>query len=438
MRRLVVVIICLALLTPTLVSAVDLKGLTVLVVEDAALNGDYADTVAPLATDLPKYLRKGLQAKGVKVVVSRDKPYDLEARMTVELGFAYKVFTAWVTFNKATLTLVKDETEVAQYVYDIPGSGGQFKTYGRSGERYAADAGQGLAELIAADEKIAGLAREFRLHPQTAAQRQIAEPGMAARFVPDVLTNIPKLASKTNENNFAVVVGIETYRALPRSDYSGSDAVLMKEYLKASGFPERNIMLLTDGNAGLADIRKSLERWLPNQVNKNSTVVFYYSGHGAPEPSSGNGFLVPFDGDPNYLEDTAYSLKRLYEMLGKLKAKHVVAMLDSCFSGSGGRSVLAKGARPLVIVQEAQKTPDNLLVLSATQGVQISSSDPEKRHGIFTYHLLSAMREGIGDVAKIYQEIKPKVEDDARKMNVEQSPTISTAPEKVVGRFMLF
>jgi uncharacterized caspase-like protein len=125
-------------------------------------------------------------------------------------------------------------------------------------------------------------------------------------------------------------------------------------------------------------------------------------------------------------------------MLGKLKAKHVVAMLDSCFSGSGGRSVLAKGARPLVIMQETQQTPDNLIVLSATQGVQISSSDPEKRHGIFTYHLLSAMRDGIGDVAKIYQVIRPKVEDDARRMNVEQSPTITPAPEKVLGRFLLF
>ena len=32
-----------------------------------------------------------------------------------------------------------------------------------------------------------------------------------------------------------------------------------------------------------------------------------------------------------------------------LKAKEVIVAMDACFSGAGGRSVLAKGARPLVM-----------------------------------------------------------------------------------------
>ncbi|MCX8023253.1 MAG: hypothetical protein N2745_10835, partial [Syntrophorhabdaceae bacterium] len=68
--------------------------------------------------------------------------------------------------------------------------------------------------------------------------------------------------------------------------------------------------------------------------------------------------------------------------------------LDSCFSGAGGRSVLAKGARPLVIMSDIKTIPPNMAVLSATQGTQISVSSPEKGHGIFTYYFLKALKDG--------------------------------------------
>ncbi|MBU4320330.1 MAG: caspase family protein, partial [Nitrospinae bacterium] len=45
------------------------------------------------------------------------------------------------------------------------------------------------------------------------------------------------------DNDVAVVIGIEGYQALPKSDYSYDDARLVKDYLKALGFKERNIEL---------------------------------------------------------------------------------------------------------------------------------------------------------------------------------------------------
>ena len=67
-------------------------------------------------------------------------------------------------------------------------------------------------------------------------------------------------------------------------------------------------------------------------------------------------------------------------------------ILDSCFSGAGGRSVLAQGARPLVMMTTSTVLPSNIAVLSATQGSQISTSSPEKGHGIFTYYFLKAIK----------------------------------------------
>ncbi len=248
---------------------------------------------------------------------------------------------------------------------------------------------------------------------------------------------IPDLKAAPRHKDVAIVIGIENYRGLPKSDFSKSDAGLVKDYLRALGIQERNIEFLTDEKATKTDIEKSLEAWLPNRVNKEGLVFVYYSGHGSPDPQTGEAYMVPYDGDPNYLSVTGYPLKRLYEKLGKLNAGEVIVVLDSCFSGSGGRSVLAKGARPLVMMAENTVDAHNMVVLTATQGSQISMSSPERGHGIFTYHFLMAIKNGKKNLAEIYETIKPLVEDEAKALNVQQTPHITPGLEKIKDRFSL-
>ncbi|MBI3815083.1 MAG: ankyrin repeat domain-containing protein [Nitrospinae bacterium] len=248
---------------------------------------------------------------------------------------------------------------------------------------------------------------------------------------------IPNFKSTPRPNDIAIVIGIENYQSVPRSDFSKSDAGIVKDYLKALGFQERNIEFITDERATKSSIEKTIEAWLPNRAKKGSTIFVYYSGHGAPEPKTGDAYIVPFDGDPNYLEVTGYPLKRLYDKLGKLQVEEVVVLLDSCFSGAGGRSVLAKGARPLVMMAEGAVLSSNMAVLSATQGTQISTSSHEKGHGIFTYYFLKALKDGKKNIAEIYEYIKPLVEDEAKLLNVQQSPSISPDADKLKGRFGL-
>src|SRR3990172_6657876 len=273
----------------------------------------------------------------------------------------------------------------------------------------------------------------------SAAPDASAPPAYVPKAVDQVavenIHEIPDFKAKARPDDLAVVIGIENYRGLPKSDFSKSDAGLMKDYLKAMGFPERNIAFLTDEKASLSDIKKTMELWLPNKVKKESMVLIYYSGHGAPEPASGDAYIVPYDGDPNYLSVTGYPIKIMYERLGKLPAAEVVVLLDSCFSGSGGRSLLAKGARPLVMVAEPSALATNIAVLSATQGSQISTSSPEKGHGVFTYYFLKAVRDGRKTIGDIYEYIKPLIEDEAKAMNVQQSPSLSPEPEKLKGKF---
>ncbi|MFA4911011.1 MAG: ankyrin repeat domain-containing protein [Desulfobacteria bacterium] len=263
-----------------------------------------------------------------------------------------------------------------------------------------------------------------------------------SKAAPSIQSDIDKPSFSPSErimrdNDLAVIIGIEGYQSLPKSDYSYDDAKLVGDYVKALGFKPRNIELLLDERATKSAIEKIIKTWLPNKAKPESRVFVYYSGHGAPEPKTGDAYIVPFDGDPNYLSDTGYPLKSLYDTLAKLQVAEVTVILDSCFSGAGGRSVLAKGARPLVIMTTSTALPSNIVVLSATLGTQISSSSPEKGHGIFTYYFLKALKDGKKTIAEIYDYIKPLVEDEAKAINVQQSPSINPEPEKLKGRFEL-
>ena len=77
---------------------------------------------------------------------------------------------------------------------------------------------------------------------------------------------------------------------------------MVKEYIKALGFKERNIELITDEKATFSSITKTLEAWLKNKAKADSKVFVYYSGHGAPDPQTGEAYLVPYDGDPNIFQ----------------------------------------------------------------------------------------------------------------------------------------
>jgi uncharacterized caspase-like protein len=199
------------------------------------------------------------------------------------------------------------------------------------------------------------------------------------------------------------------------------------------GYPEENVISLTNDHAALGDFVKYFEKWLPNNVEKGSTVFIYYSGHGAPNPKTSDAYLVPYDGDPSFIDETGYSLKRMYSALGNLPAKEIIVALDSCFSGAGGRSVIAKGSRPLVMNLHANiALPKNMTVLSASAGDQISSTYDEKGHGLFTYFMLKGIKnedvtrsDGSLKIDDLYSYIKPQVERIARKKyNNEQTPQL--------------
>ena len=237
----------------------------------------------------------------------------------------------------------------------------------------------------------------------------------------------PTYGGQERPDHFALIVGVEKYSALPEAQFAERDAAAVKRHLIALGYPERNILYLTGQQASRAALAKNLESWLPRNVDANGSVFFYFSGHGAPDVKTGEAYLLPWDADAQSLEFTAYPIKRLYEKLNALQAGKVIVALDSCFSGAGGRSVLAQGARPLVTkVDIGSAAAGKLVVFTASAADEITGTVQEEGHGLFTYNFLKGLNASNGSVTvkSLYDYLLPKVQDAARRSNRDQTPQL--------------
>ena len=230
---------------------------------------------------------------------------------------------------------------------------------------------------------------------------------------------------------FALVIGIERYRDVVATPGARRDAERFAALARTTlGVPERNVRLILDERATRGDVEKE-PAFLAANVPAGGRIYLFFAGHGAPDPSTGTPYLVPYDGDPAYLDRTALPLAAVTAALSKTRARDVIALVDACFSGSGGRSVLPPGARPLVPVKEAG-LPGKVAIFSAAGAAELTGPAPGGDGGLFTTHLLEAIgqaradQDGDGQISlqELADWLGPRVERDARREHREQHPQL--------------
>jgi hypothetical protein len=251
------------------------------------------------------------------------------------------------------------------------------------------------------------------------------------------------IARKPYPGDWGLIIGIENYAHLPKVEYAHKDALIVRDYFeRILGVPEENIIMLMDSDATKARIEGFLQNYIPANVKPETTLYVYFAGHGAPDASKGQPYLVPFDGDIRFLSNTGYQLKRFYSDINKLNIRQSYVFLDSCFSGMASRAaeMLIKGARPVLIHTKPVevKAADKLVALSASSAGQVSNPFPETEHGLFTYYLLRALGgEADSDddswvsVKEVYEYVRRHVSREARRMGQEQTPAITPKAEQL-------
>lgn len=273
-------------------------------------------------------------------------------------------------------------------------------------------------------------------------KRYKKEPPKKVELSIDV-DEVPQLAKKENKEAIAIIIGIEDYKYAPPATFANSDATIFYKYARnVLGIPERNIYIRINEDATKGEFDKIFGEngWIQKRIVKDkSDIIIYFSGHGAPSIKTGKPYIVPYDGDPNYAELTAYPLSTFYRNLNKLGAKSVTVFLDACFSGvSRDGAMLLADARPFSIVK-IPRPVEGITVFTSASGTQISSGYKEKRHGLFTYYLLKGLQGNAdlnGDKKIMTKElakyINENVEEQARYLDREQTPTVINPGEKIL------
>jgi hypothetical protein len=232
---------------------------------------------------------------------------------------------------------------------------------------------------------------------------------------------------------YAIVIGVEKYSAsLPPPTGAHADALRFSAVARTSlGIAPDHIQTLFDEQATKGGIERALAS-AQLSVPAGGRLYFYFSGHGAPDASGGTPYIVPTDGDPQFLDATAIPVREVLSKLGQSKAREVLAVVDSCFSGAGGRSVLPPGARPLVRVKE-EAAPAQLALFSASRGSEISGPTPAGDGGLFTKFVLDGLGNGAADMngdgqvslEELSQWVGPRVSREAKKANRDQNPSLT-------------
>jgi outer membrane protein OmpA-like peptidoglycan-associated protein len=272
-------------------------------------------------------------------------------------------------------------------------------------------------------------------HPSSPAAPSVlaVEAVKTTPAIPQAATlGAPLVAASPQPTAYALVIGVEKYGSgLPPPTGARADAQLMSDVFHTSlGISSEHIQLLVDEHATKGAIEGALA-WANAMTPEGGRIYFYFSGHGSPDTTSGSSYLVPTDGDPRYLEATGLSMREVLAKLGQTKAREVVAMVDACFSGAGGRSVLPPGARPLLRVR-ADAAPSRVALFSASAANEISGPVPGGAGGLFTSYLVQALGHGAADIngdgqvslAELGEWVSPRVTREAQKDNRTQTPSL--------------
>ncbi|MFN5513543.1 MAG: SUMF1/EgtB/PvdO family nonheme iron enzyme, partial [Cyanobacteriota bacterium] len=201
------------------------------------------------------------------------------------------------------------------------------------------------------------------------------------------------------ENNWAIAIGVNQYDFLPADDhlkYAVNDAVKVGRFLcEGARFPPENVLLCCDDGAAAQrrPTRNALRHLLRKEIARAKgadNFWFFYAGHGIVHERQD--FLLPCDGNPDDLTDTAIPISFVTDCLRECDAVNVVMVMDMCRNrvrgeAEGGRDIgQGMGEQTLELAKER-----GIVTLFSCSRGERSYEIPALEQGVFTYALLEGL-----------------------------------------------
>ncbi len=217
--------------------------------------------------------------------------------------------------------------------------------------------------------------------------------------------------SVDNTQRVALVIGNGAYKEGPLAN-PVNDAHAIALALKESGFTvisRENI----DQRGMLAALRE-----FGDKLRAGGTGLFYYAGHGM--QIKGRNYLIPVGASIDREDEVAYSAVDAQAVLDKMEAAGNVAnimILDACRNNPFTRSTRS-GQAGLAQMD----APVGTLVAYATSPGAVAS-DGSGANGLYTQHLLTAIRQPGSKVEDVFKRVRANVRRDSQGKQVPWEST---------------
>src|SRR5215469_6207413 len=150
---------------------------------------------------------------------------------------------------------------------------------------------------------------------------------------------LPQTGGPPYRESWAAVIGIDSYQKWPKLQYAAHDANGVRDILvQKYKFKPQNVFMLLDEDATREKILSLLGDKLADSkmVDREDRVLVFFAGHGATRKlASGRdlGYIIPVDADLANFEGQAISMSNFQDIAEAIPAKHLLFVMDSCYSG---------------------------------------------------------------------------------------------------------
>ena len=201
----------------------------------------------------------------------------------------------------------------------------------------------------------------------------------------------------------ALVIGNDGYRSLPRLATARNDARAIAGLLRSRY--RFKVSILED--ATRAEILTAL-RGLRETLDATDNLLIYYAGHGWLDKDADEGYWLPVDAeedsDINWISNATIT-----GYLRSIRAKHVMIVADSCYSGTLTRGIKLDVKAPDYLERIARQRAR--IVLSSGGLEPVADGGGGGRHSAFARHFINELtaNRGVLDSTTLYAKIRRPV-----------------------------
>ncbi len=249
----------------------------------------------------------------------------------------------------------------------------------------------------------------------------------------DINTVFP-ITLNNAHSTYAVIVGVESYKQLPKAKYATNDARVFFNYLlKVINVPRNNIIYAINQKATLKEVGDIFKVGgsLQSKIYTHSGIdlIVYFTGLGICDKGTTDPYLMLYDSNPDMPKETGYALSSLLKALRGYNVNSLICLFETSFAGVDrdgkpfgqiGGTVWSTATFPTV-------TDHRTCLMYASGGIQTNPTTDYSSHGLFTHYLISTVQKYAKtrttlDMKHLYESIYQNMEDDGYKRNINVFP----------------